>query len=370
MARQTYSTQDFYRPSDEAIQGYYDGMRKFWHPVLPVADLKDGELRAIELLEENIVLARLSGKLVAMQDLCRHFQAKLSIGEIRTIEDAGECISCKYHGWAYDSTGMCVELPQLVEGRGIPASARIPVYPVEERHDLIWVCLEENPHFDIPEFPELSDPAYTPGPLQAYEPWDAAAPRCIMGTLDDTHFPWVHEGLLGDREHAEVPDHKVWREERTLRVEFNAFQPKNILIDEEEIDGQVISGQNSHQNYHVGIPNVLRLVTVHSPVNGDLEVIGKAHTHVIWLATFPQRYNRTQTFWRLARNFDTDPANNDAYEEFEARVRAQDKPLVESQRPWLLPPFWTKIEMPLRPADLPLIEYQKWLEELGIAVGV
>ncbi len=48
-------------------------------------------------------------------------------------------------------------------------------------------------------------------------------------------------------------------------------------------------------------------------------------------------------------------------------VRAQDKPIVESQRPWLLPPFWTRIELPLRPADLPLIEYQRWLEELGIS---
>jgi vanillate O-demethylase monooxygenase subunit len=72
----------------------------------------------------------------------------------------------------------------------------------------------------------------------------------------------------------------------------------------------------------------------------------------------------------VARNYDRDPAHDQTYEDFEDQVRAQDKPIVESQRPWLLPPFWTKIELPLRPADQPLIEYQKWLEELEIAVDV
>ena len=92
--------------------------------------------------------------------------------------------------------------------------------------------------------------------------------------------------------------------------------------------------------------------------------------YAIWLATFPIRYNLTQTFWRVARNYDLDPARDQVYEDFEDIVRAQDKPVVESQRPWLLPPFWTRLEMPLRPADLPLIEYQRWLEELDIMLTV
>ena len=42
----------------------------------------------------------------------------------------------------------------------------------------------------------------------------------------------------------------------------------------------------------------------------------------------------------------------------------------ESQRPWLLPPFWTGLEMPLTPGDKPLMAYQKWLEELGIVTQI
>lgn len=39
---------------------------------------------------------------------------------------------------------------------------------------------------------------------------------------------------------------------------------------------------------------------------------------------------------------------------------------MESQRPWLLPPPASRLMLCVRPADLPLIAFQRWLEELGI----
>jgi vanillate O-demethylase monooxygenase subunit len=64
------------------------------------------------------------------------------------------------------------------------------------------------------------------------------------------------------------------------------------------------------------------------------------------------------------------PAFDADFETLQDTLREQDRRIVESQRPWLLPPFWTKVELPLRPADLPLIEYQRWLEELGVTLAV
>ena len=46
------------RPSDEAIEAFYSGMRRFWQPVLPAAGLADGELKSVELLEEKNWLRR------------------------------------------------------------------------------------------------------------------------------------------------------------------------------------------------------------------------------------------------------------------------------------------------------------------------
>lgn len=92
---------------------------------------------------------------------------------------------------------------------------------------------------------------------------------------------------------------------------------------------------------------------------------------MIWQTVSPRKYNETNTFWGSARNYDFDqPVYNEGFEAMQDTLREQDRRIVESQRPWLLPPFWTKIELPLRPADQPLIEYQKWLEELGITIAV
>lgn len=82
-----------------------------------------------------------------------------------------------------------------------------------------------------------------------------------------------------------------------------------------------------------------------------------------------RRYNQTDTYWGSARNFNLSaPAYDEEFEKMQDLVREQDRRVVESQRPWLLPPFWTKLELPVRPADLPLIEYHRWVEELGISL--
>ena len=47
-------------------------------------------------------------------------------------------------------------------------------------------------------------------------------------------------------------------------------------------------------------------------------------------------------------------------------IKNQDRSIIEGQRPWLLPPLSAHLALYIRPNDLPLIEYQKWMEELGI----
>src|SRR5258706_4030568 len=88
-------------PSTVEIEAYYNGMRPFWHPVLPTADLPDDRPIGIELLGEKIALVRLNNQIVAVQDLCRHFQSQLSIGEIQTLPDGQPGLMWKYHCWHY-----------------------------------------------------------------------------------------------------------------------------------------------------------------------------------------------------------------------------------------------------------------------------
>jgi vanillate O-demethylase monooxygenase subunit len=179
-----------------------------------------------------------------------------------------------------------------------------------------------------------------------------------MAALDDTHGPWVHDGLVGDRSNPEPPDHQVVRQGRDLVVQVKMMQPVNTTIAEEGQSGL----QEVFLTTTVGIPN-----TIHFMIRAK----GSQRVTMIWQAVCPVRYNRTLTFWGSSRNYGLEkPAYNPEFEAMQDTLRSQDKQIVESQRPWLLPPFWTKTELPLRPADLPLIEYQRWLEELGIALAL
>lgn len=360
--------QIFGSPAAESVAKYYAGMRPYWYPVLPLDELPDDKPAGVELLGERVVLAYLNGDIVALQDLCRHYQAPLSLGEI--VEwNGSQCLMCPYHGWTYDRGGQCVRIPQLEASRSIPHEARVPAYRAEERYGLVWVCLEEEARFELPDFPEFDDVSFHRGPLRSYEPYRASAVRCIMGSLDDTHYPWVHEGYLGVRSQPEPPEHEVWRDGRTMISRYEVVQPRSVLtMDTSALQGPAGNGGGTGEpelervtyTNHVAMPNVIRLV---KDINSRTQL-------VIWMATCPHRYDWTSTFWQMVRNYDTDPGRDPEYERFADTVREQDRPIWEGQRPWLLPPFWTKVEMPLRPADLPLVEYQKWLEELDIALDI
>lgn len=343
------------------IQAYYDNLKPFWHPVLPVSDLEASPIAAVELLNTPIVIACLNDKWVAMLDVCRHFQAQLSLGEIRKIDGSGDCLMCPYHGWSYDATGQCVHIPQLADTRAIPESARVDSYHVQEKYGLIWVCMVDDPIYPIPDITELNDPDSLIGPLRTYEPWVASAPRAIMAALDDTHGAWVHEGLVGDRDYSAPPDHHVERYENKLIVNFTMIQPNNAAIDD---------GGNHNDLREVAITTT---VCIPNLIHFSIRAIDSYNDRVtqIWQAVCPSQYNKTLTFWGSARNYDKDkPVYDPAFETLQDTLREQDKRIVESQKPWLLPPFWTKTELPVRPADLPLIGYQKWLEELGIVTQI
>lgn len=342
-----------YAPSDEAIEAYYAGMRPFWFPVLPSEDLTDKPV-AIELLGEWLALARLEGEAVAFDNLCRHLGAALALGDV--VGD-GCYLRCSYHGWSYDKTGQCVDIPAR-RGVNIPKGAKVHTYPTCEVYGLVWVCLDEDRRHDIPEFPEFDDPKFHREPLLT-SPWRASATRVVMATLDDSHFPWVHPGILGDRARPEPPDHRVWRKGDYLMSAYDVLQPDYERLAQ---DGNGVSDPEKSPDdlYKVNYTNYATPTTIRMVKSSEIG------TYTLFFAISAVAHDRTVLYGLRARDFDKDPANDREYVELQIKITEQDVPIVESQRPWLLPPLSARMALYVRPADLPLIEYQKWLEELGI----
>jgi phenylpropionate dioxygenase-like ring-hydroxylating dioxygenase large terminal subunit len=103
-----------------------------WYPIAWTHELKRGQPIARSFAGEPIVLFRTKmGRLIALEDRCAHRQVPLHLGKID-----GETLRCGYHGWAYDGTGRCVDVPYL--GRARICNA-VRSYPVGEADGMVFV---------------------------------------------------------------------------------------------------------------------------------------------------------------------------------------------------------------------------------------
>ena len=332
-------------PTPEAITAFHDGLARFWHPVCLAGDLPADRPLAVELLGRDLVVVRLADGIACFDDLCRHLGAALSVGEV--VEGR---LRCRYHGWTYDRAGKVVDIPARRE-LPIPREACVRSHRVEERYGLVWVCLGEEPAADIPAYPEHDDERFHRTPYRVYKPWNASATRIVMAALDDTHFPWVHPGTLGDPAKSEPPDHRCSVEKDHVLSTYDIEQPANITVGSKGWGTGTETVTYTNRAY----PTTIHL---HKKAPGGV--------FVLYQTMQPMAHNRARIYLQVARDYDLAPAQDERFLEFEDGIQAQDQPVVESQRPWLLPPLSSRLMLYVRPADLPLVTYQKWMEELGV----
>jgi phenylpropionate dioxygenase-like ring-hydroxylating dioxygenase large terminal subunit len=103
-----------------------------WYPVAWSRELKPGGVCAARFAGEPIVMVRpKQGPVFALEDRCAHRQIPLSRGVVN-----GCAIRCGYHGWTYDSSGKCVDVPYLGKHE-LPNGVK--PYPCVERDGLIFV---------------------------------------------------------------------------------------------------------------------------------------------------------------------------------------------------------------------------------------
>ncbi|MED5357015.1 MAG: Rieske (2Fe-2S) protein, partial [Pseudomonadota bacterium] len=77
-----------------------------WYIVAASRDLADKAMLPVRLLDEDLVIWRHDGQVMAWKDYCIHRGAKLSLGRI-----ADGTVECPYHGWRYNAAGVCTLIP-------------------------------------------------------------------------------------------------------------------------------------------------------------------------------------------------------------------------------------------------------------------
>jgi phenylpropionate dioxygenase-like ring-hydroxylating dioxygenase large terminal subunit len=316
-------------------------LSKDWIAVAPLRALEATGVTGVRLLGEDIVIWRTAdGTVLAWQDLCIHRGTRLSLGEI----DGGDRLRCPYHGWTYDVEGRCVTMPAHPD-QIPPTKARVTTYHACVHYDFVWVCTGE-PAYDLPVFPEWHDETYRRVLCGPYH-FNASAPRIVENFLDVAHFPFVHENILGVRERPEIPDYEVTTGE-------NGVTASDILIYQPNPDGTGIAKEVNY-TYRVFRPMVAYF---------KKETDGPGFA-IMLMVTPCEKVGSVAWMWMLM---------NHSYEKSEAELVAfqdeiayQDVPIVESQRPELLP-LDLQAELHLR-SDKTAIAYRKWLNTLGLSFG-
>ena len=318
-----------------------------WFPVASIEQLTLDKPLAARLLGEDLVLWRSDGRALAWRDLCLHRGARLSMGQIDPNEGT---LGCPYHGWRYGASAACVHLPAHPDQQP-PTRAVVKSYQVREEYGLIWVCLGQ-PAGGVPAFTEWADSNYRKilcGPYTV----NAAGPRLIENFLDVAHFPFVHETYLGDRAHAALPDYET-------EITSDGVIARDIQVWQPDPDGTGVGSLVSY-TYRALRPLTARFT---KQVGGHSSA---GREFAIFLTITPVEERRSLAWMWIAMNYAFDVPAGDI-RTFQDKIVAQDVPIVESQRPEVLP-LDLQAELHLR-SDRAAIAYRRWLRELGWTFGV
>ena len=176
-------------------------MRQYWVPALPAAEFPspDSPPKRMKLLGENLVMFRDSnGNGGCFKESCPHRGASMFFGR---NEEGG--LRCVYHGWKFDTTGACIDMPSEPAESNFKNKVRITGLPGARRE---------------PHGLGLHGPAEEPPPFPQFEintiPPENVAPPAIMmeeanwmqnleGDLDSNHLDYLHSRL--DAFDAEPP---------------------------------------------------------------------------------------------------------------------------------------------------------------------
>jgi phthalate 4,5-dioxygenase len=170
-----------------------DLFRHYWLPALLAEELPENDCPPVrvKILSERLIAFRDSeGRYGLIDEFCAHRGVSLWFGR---VEECG--LRCAYHGWKYDVTGQCVEVPSEPENSNFSRKVKLTSYPLVKVGDILWTYMgdpEQRPELPEFEFAHVpSEQTYTSKRWQESN-WLQA----LEGGIDSSHVAWLHSGGL------------------------------------------------------------------------------------------------------------------------------------------------------------------------------
>ncbi|MDB5746666.1 MAG: rieske (2Fe-2S) protein [Massilia sp.] len=170
-----------------------DLFRRYWIPALLAEELPEPDCPPVrvQLLSERMIAFRDStGKLGLMDEFCAHRGVSLWFGR---NEENG--LRCPYHGWKYDTSGQCVDVPSEPVESGYCKKIKLKSYPLVERGGVLWTYM--GPPELQPPLPEYEFAMV--GPKHRYmskRSQESNYLQAMEGGIDSSHVSFLHSGAL------------------------------------------------------------------------------------------------------------------------------------------------------------------------------
>jgi phthalate 4,5-dioxygenase oxygenase subunit len=173
-----------------------DLFRRYWLPALLAHELPrpDAPPVRVKLLSERLIAFRDSdGRLGLMDEFCAHRGVSLWFAR---NEEGG--LRCPYHGWKYDVTGQCMEVPSEPEESGFRQRIKLRSYPLVQVGGILWTHMGEPEQ--RPPLPEWEPFQVPEGQAYTSKRWQESNwLQALEGGIDSSHVSWLHSsGLKSD----------------------------------------------------------------------------------------------------------------------------------------------------------------------------
>jgi phenylpropionate dioxygenase-like ring-hydroxylating dioxygenase large terminal subunit len=199
------------------ITNEHPALGRAWLPVALASEITSKPTRVL-LLGQPWVVLRMGETLFAARDRCPHRLAPLSIGSVVD----GNVFQCKYHGWKFDGSGRCVEIPSAPPQAPIPSRAVLDMpYGVKEHLGLIWIAPIE-PVLDLPELPEWDRPGFDRAMAEPRRT-TASALQLMDNFVDISHFATVHTATFGAPEAAQVAPSDITQDTWSANTRYTTY---------------------------------------------------------------------------------------------------------------------------------------------------
>jgi phthalate 4,5-dioxygenase len=194
-------------------------MRQYWLPAIRSDELPapDCPPLRVKLLGEELIGFRLtSGKVGLIQNACPHRGASLFFGR-----NEEEGLRCVYHGWKFDESGACVDMPSEPAESNFKSKVHARAYPTHERGGVIWAYM--GPREEPPPLPDLEANMLGDGEAAIYnihiqsnfmQNWE--------GEMDTAHAAFLH-GSFTKREDLD-PNSAAYFVEQNKAPRFSVIE--------------------------------------------------------------------------------------------------------------------------------------------------